>query len=139
MTIFVKGIVLLPILLVFQTDPQLEKIEDRNQIDLFNSIHQIERYEAKVFRVNVFFMDNPPGSAGFEGTGEISKDLVLAISEFDEFPRKKLYVLRDIVNPKVVKNNLLYDKIELTIEHRSSGKKETSTLSITFDKVIFNR
>ncbi|WP_288339920.1 hypothetical protein [uncultured Roseivirga sp.] len=130
---------LFSILLLFQTDPQLEKVENRDQIELFNSIKKIERFEAKVFRVNVLFIENPPGSAGFEGTGEVSNDLFLAISEFDEFPRQNLFVLRDIVNPKVVKTNLLYDEIELTIEHRSSGKKETSTLSITFDKVTFNR
>lgn len=139
MTFFVKGIVLLSIFLVFQTNPSIVKIDDTEQVKLFNSIEDMKRYDVGHFSTTIFFISNPPGSAGFQGTGEISHDLLVATSEFDEFPKQNLFALKDIINPKIVESSINDEIIELTIEHYSSGKLEKGFLTISFDRVDFHK
>lgn len=134
-----KTILLFALFFLNQTNPELEKVEDKNRVHVFNSIEKMEKYHGRNFTITVFTIANPPGSAGFEGTGEISNNLLIATSEFDEFPRQNLFELKDILSPKIIDHNINEDNIELVVEHYSSGEKEKSRLLVSFNHAEFVR
>jgi len=51
----------------------------------------------------IYTIDNPSGSSGFEEGHEISYNLLVAVSEFDEEPNQNLFDIGDFYNPKFIK------------------------------------
>lgn len=52
--------------------------------------------------VKIYTIDNGTGSAGFESS-EVSHNLLIAVSEFDEEPNQSLFEIGSFYNPKFVK------------------------------------
>ena len=86
----------------FQNQPDLKKVDNKELSNVINSIEFFNEYSTNLFSVRLLIIDNEPGSANFQGTGEISSYILIGISEFDEFPVKTLYKLDNIINPSII-------------------------------------
>lgn len=81
---------------------EYEEIESADMVYIMNRIQYQGRKAGDDLVLRVLTVDNLPGSAG-RSSGEVSQDVYLAISEYDELPEQNLYAIRNVVMPKVEK------------------------------------
>jgi len=101
---------------------KVEKVEDVSLIEVFEHITNVNRYENNLFSVKVFSYANPPGSAHQPGTGEISYDYFLLISEFDEYPTTSLFRTGSFYAPKIHEVKVEKDQINLLLRYGGSDR-----------------
>ncbi|WP_456427191.1 hypothetical protein [Rhodocaloribacter sp.] len=65
-----------------------------------NRIECMGRQAGDDLILKVMSVENVPGSAG-QNSCEVSHDIYLAISEYGELPEQSLFILRDVLYPKV--------------------------------------
>ncbi len=71
------------------------EIEDGKVINVENRENNLS--------VRVYIIDNGSGSAGIEEGHEVSHNLLIAVSEFDEEPNQNLFDIGPFFNPKFLK------------------------------------
>lgn len=92
-------------------------------------------------RVTVFLISNNSGSAGLPETDEISNRYVITTSTPDQNPKQFMYVINDLILPKIVEFEETEDhSYRLTIEYGTTQNRTKKTIRITSStaKVISN-
>ncbi len=90
-----------------------------SQKNFLNSVHFYKNVKTKNFVYNIFIYDNESGSANFEGSDEVSSNLLITKSEYGENEKPKIYLIKNLIYPKFIKLN---DKGILTIEYVNKKK-----------------
>ena len=102
---------------IAQKDLTIKKVDDNRLVKVLNSSSLIAKNSEGFVSVKIFKVDNGSASAGFPNS-EVSHDLLIAISAFDENPEQNLFEVGPFYNPKfkawTEKNE--YDK-EFEIQH----------------------
>ena len=78
----------------------IEKIENHEIQELLNGLEILKEFKTTELSVRIIALGNLPGSAGF-ANGEITHDLFIAVSEFDELPEQNLFRISEFYNPKI--------------------------------------
>lgn len=118
-----------------QSNVNIEKIEEDNLIRILNKVKFLSSINTDNLNIRVYIIGNSPGSAGYPN-GEITHDLFIAVSEFDEFPRQNLFELGPYFNPKFVKWHTTNKNITLIIESGEATERKENEIQISLNNII---
>jgi len=109
----------------------LEQIDEFDFIRLLNEISFLKSYKTSELSVQVMSSPNLPGSAGFSN-GEVTTNIWIAVSEFDELPEEALFRVNNLYAPELVN----FDRIDpstlkLTLQHIVDGTKKEINLQVS--------
>lgn len=79
----------------------IKKFENSTVVELLNNATLLSDNSDAYLSVKVFKIANEPGSAGFP-TGEVTHNLLIAVSEHDETPMQSLFEAGPFLNPEFV-------------------------------------
>ena len=114
---------------------KIEKLEDARLVKILNNAKLIGENSEKYLSVRIFTIDNGSGSAGFESC-EVSHNLLIAVSEFDEEPNQSLFEIGPFYNPKVVKWSIINkSEKEIEIEYGSYDNQKKVKLKVDINNL----
>ena len=116
---------------------QIEEISDYDSVSIFNNIQILEEFRTEEMRVRFLSLSNLPGSAGFDN-GEVTENLFISISEFDELPNQKLYVIKNLYGLKIEKIEKSNENPFVIISYIENGKKENLNIEISMKEIKLN-
>lgn len=118
-----------------QSDLKTEKIKDDRLVKILNGLTLFSEKKTNDLSIKIFSVDNEPGSAGHD-SGEITHDLYIAVSQFDEYPLQNVFNIGQFYNPKLI--NWTGEEIYqiISIEHGEISDRQTIKIKITIDKII---
>lgn len=119
----------------FVSEPTIEKIEDKEIVLLFHSLENDNIYSNDIIHLSLFKKSNPPGSAGIPGSHEIDHSFYLAISEYDEYPNRSLFLIGGFINPEY-EVEILKDYLRLSIKYGVYNDRRTVQYKITLAGVV---
>lgn len=108
----------------------INKNEDKQLINILNNSELLSKNETDNLSIRIFIIGNNPGSAGFE-SGEITHNLLIAVSEFDEYPKQNLYEIGPFYNP--IQVNWRKNHFELLYGETEKPKKKE--FEVTIDEI----
>ena len=117
-----------------QTELKVTKIKDEQLTKILNNIQMLTEKKTNELSICVFKVGNPSGSAGKESC-EITHNLYIAVSEYDEYPAQNLFVFGPVYNPKTNDWTGKDNEQELTIEYGAYDSRQRITLKISLDKI----
>jgi hypothetical protein len=125
------SLIIFPVSLCAQ-QPAVQKVKDQSITYVLNNIRATYKAQTTNFIVNLFEVSNESGSAQQNETDEVTDNLYIAISEFDEKPQQFLFVIKDIYAPSDIKMIKQSEKmIELSFSYLEKGKKRKVRAGIT--------
>lgn len=113
----------------------IQSVENVDIVKLLNNLESFSENKTEDLSIRVYVLANESGSAGFE-SGEVTHKLYFAVSEFDEYPNQKVFVVGDFYSPKAIQwnnNNAL--RPELTIEFGSFDERKTLTFIVGLEQI----
>lgn len=120
-------------------EPLIENIEDYKIQRLLNNFTILKDLKTDNLIVKIISIDNFPGSAGFSN-GEITNDIYIPISEFDEYPNQNLYKITNLYNPEIENIDLSdNDKPSFDILYGLSENRKTLKAEITINEIKTSR
>jgi hypothetical protein len=129
---------LIPNLIIGQDKIEIiEEINNYDSISIFNNIQILNKFNTNELKIRLLSLDNLPGSAGFN-SGKITENLFISISEFDEIPNQKLFVIKNLYGLKIEKIDKLNKNPFVIISHIVNGQKENLNIEISMEKIIIN-
>lgn len=118
-----------------QNKLKIEKSENYRMIKVLNNSVLIGENRENYLSVRIYKTDNGSGSAGFPSS-EVSHNLLIAISEFDEEPNQNLFEIGPFYNPKFVKWTGKKDnQKEFEIEYGAYDKRRTVKLKVNINEL----
>ncbi|MEZ2414527.1 hypothetical protein ACA086_06135 [Muriicola sp. E247] len=113
----------------------IRKSENLQLIKALNSAKLIGENKESYLSVRVYSLDNGSISAGFD-TSEVSHNLIIAVSGFDENPDQNAFEIGPFINPKFVQwNELQKYKKGFEIEYGIFEKRERLRLEISLKEL----
>ena len=114
----------------------IEKSENSRLIKVSNNSELIGEDRENNLSVRVYIIDNGSGSAGIEEGHEVSHNLLIAVSEFDEEPNQNLFEIGPFYNPKFVKwtREKEYEK-EFEIEYGIYDNRKSVKLKVNMSEL----
>ena len=118
-----------------QNKLKIEKSENSRLIKVLNNSKLIGENSENYLSVRLYTIDNGTGSAGFESS-EVSHNLLIAVSEFDEEPNQSLFEIGPFYNPKFIKwtDEKEYEK-EFEIEYGVYNNRKTIKMKININEL----
>lgn len=112
-----------------QTDYHISSSSNADLVKLLNNLKLLSENNEAYLSVRIYKSPNPEGSAP-NSCCEISHDLYVAVSAFDEDPEQNLFILSSLLNPEFIK----WSKIEkynrsFQIEHGAADKRKIINLN----------
>lgn len=81
-----------------QNDLEINRVKSARLVEIFNNVEFFQRGRTKDYIIRLYKLHNGSGSAGYR-SGEVSYNLFVAISEFDEAPDQNLFEIGPFYNP----------------------------------------
>jgi|TARA_B110000196_G_scaffold51340_1_gene42156 hypothetical protein len=118
-----------------QNELKIIKSENSQLIKVLNNSNLIGENGENYLSVRIYKIDNGTGSAGFESS-EVSHNLLIAVSEFDEEPNQSLFEIGAFYNPKLIKWNgeTKYEN-QFEIEYGIYNNRKTVKLKININEL----
>ncbi|WP_224484706.1 hypothetical protein [Robertkochia aurantiaca] len=117
-----------------QNELKIEKSENERLVEVLNSSELIGENRASYLSVRIYKIDNGSGSAGIPEGHEVSHNLLIAVSEFDEEPNQNLFEVGPFYNPKFIKwNDIKEYEREVQIEYGSYSSRKDVILKININ------
>jgi hypothetical protein len=118
-----------------QNELKIEKSENDRLIKVLNNSELIGENRENYLSVKIYTIDNGTGSAGFPSS-EVSHNLLIAVSEFDEEPNQSLFEIGPFYNPKFMKWTDVeeYEK-EFEVEYGIYNNRKTVKLKISINEL----
>jgi uncharacterized protein YecT (DUF1311 family) len=120
-----------------EVEPELlEKFVDFDFVRLLNTLSFWNNYRTDELSIQVFSSPNLPGSAGFNN-GEVTSNIWIAVSEYDELPEQTIYRLNNLYAPELLNFDGTNPKEpKLTLQHIEEGTKKKITLQFSIEKIV---
>jgi hypothetical protein len=113
-----------------QNKIEIVKLDDVRLTKVLNNSKLIAENRQDYLSVRIYKMDNGSGSAGFENS-EVSHNLLIAVSEFDENPEQSLFEIGPFINPKFVDwTDIKKQERDFTFEHGTLEKRKLIKLRV---------
>ena len=118
-----------------QNKLKIEKSENSRLTKVLNNSELIGENRENYLSVKIYTIDNGTGSAGFESC-EVSHNLLIAISEFDEEPNQNLFEIGPFYNPKFIKWTEIkeYER-EFEVEFGIYNNRKTVRLKVNINEL----
>ena len=118
-----------------QNELKIEKSENPRLIKVLNNSELIGENIENNLSVKVYTIDNGTASAGFSSS-EVSHNLLIAVSEFDEEPNQSLFETGPFYNPKLIKWTSKDEyKKEFVVEYGTYNNRKTVKLKININEL----
>ena len=118
-----------------QNELKIEKSENKRLIKALSSSNQIAENRENWISVRVYTLDNGSASAGLE-SGEVSHNLLIAVSEFDENPNQSVFEIGPFFNLKFLDWTELNDyEKEFEVEYGVYDKRDSLKLVININEL----
>ncbi len=113
---------------------EITKSDNSRLIKVLNNSEQIGENRDDNLSVRIYIIDNGSGSAGLAEGHEVSHNLLIAASEFDENPKQSLFEISQFINPKFMNwNEIKESEKEFEIEHGVYDKRKTIKFNVTIN------
>lgn len=123
------GCLLLSTTLSAQDDLEINRVKSARLVEIFNNVEFFQRGRTKDYIIRLYKLHNGLGSAGFRN-GEVSYNLFVAISEFDETPDQNLFEIGPLYNPVFKQWKDSEKEGIFTIEYGPEDDRLTVALSV---------
>jgi hypothetical protein len=119
-----------------QNKLKIEKSENSRLIKVLNNSELIGENRENYLSVRIYKIDNGSGSAGIPEGHEVSYNLLIAVSEYDEQPLQNLFEIGPFYNPKFVKwtGEKEYQK-EFEIEYGAYDNRKSVKLKVDINEL----
>ncbi len=119
---------------------KIAKSKNDRLIKVLNNSELIGENRENYLSVRIYKIDNGSGSAGIPEGHEVSHNLLIAVSEFDEEPNQNLFEIGPFYNPKFMKwtDKKEYEKI-FEIEYGIYNKRKTVKLKININELTLEK
>ena len=110
---------------------KIEKKTNKELIHILNSSKQLSENSENYLSVRIYEIDNGSGSTGFPESHEVSYDLLIAVSAFDENPEQVVFEIGPFINPKFLRwtNTSGYSK-DFEVEFGPVSRRESIRLMV---------
>ena len=114
----------------------IKKSENSRLIKVLNNSELIGENAEDYLSVRIYKIDNGSGSAGFPEGHEVSHNLLIAVSEFDEEPNQNIFEIGPFYNPNFIKwtDKKEYGK-EFEVEYGINNNRKTVKLKININEL----
>jgi hypothetical protein len=115
---------------------KIESIRNVDMVKFANESHIIaEKRNAYFASIRIITLGNLPGSAGYPN-GEITENIFVAVSEYDEIPVQNLFCISEFYNPKFVRwENEKEKTIDFMISYGPADHPKVQSFEISIDTV----
>lgn len=119
-----------------QEKMKIKKSENGRLIKALNNARLIGENRENFLSVRIYKIDNGSGSAEFEEGHEVSHNLLIAVSEFDEEPNQSLFEVGPLINPVFVEWIEIkeYER-RFEIEYGIHNSRETRKLKVNINEL----
>lgn len=84
-----------------QAEIHVEPIESVSLIKVLNNAKEIGNDREGNISARIYILDNGPSSANIPEGHEVSHNVLIAVSEYDEYPTQNLFSVGPFYNPKL--------------------------------------
>lgn len=113
----------------------LEQFDEFDFVRLLNGLSFLNSYTTSELSIRVLSSPNLPGSAGF-ANGEVTTNIWIAVSEFDELPEQTLFRVNNLYGPKITSFDDSDPKHPvLTLEHQTDEEFNELIFRISIEKI----
>jgi hypothetical protein len=118
-----------------QNELKIVKSKNDRLIKVLSNSELIGENRENYLSVKIYTIDNGTGSAGFPSS-EVSHNLLIAVSEFDEEPNQSLFEIEPFYNPKFMKWTDVkeYEK-EFEVEYGIYNNRKTIKMKININEL----
>jgi hypothetical protein len=122
-----------------QDNLKIERSQNTLLIEVLNNSELISENNEIWLSVRVYQISNGAGSAGFN-SGEVSHNILIAVSEFDIAPKQNLFEIGPFFNPKFINwyGKTEYEK-EFEIEYGIYDDRKTIRLKININEMTIEK
>ena len=118
-----------------QNKLKITKSQNERLIKVLNNSELIGENSESYLSVKLYTVDNGTGSAGFASC-EVSHNLLVAVSEWDEEPNQNLFEIGPFLNPKLMKwTNVKKNEREFEVEYGIYNNRKTVKLTININEL----
>ncbi|PTM08351.1 MAG: hypothetical protein DA407_08270 [Bacteroidetes bacterium] len=122
-----------------QNKLKIENSDNSRLIKVLNNSELIAENRENYLSVRIYTIDNGTGSAGFPSS-EVSHNLLIAVSEFDEAPNQSVFEIGPFISPKFIAwTSVKEHEREFTIEHGVFDNRETIKLKTNLNELILEK
>ena len=115
---------------------KIEKSENSRLIKVLNNSELIGGNRENNLCVRIYKIDNGSGSAGIPEGHEVSHNLLIAVSEYDEQPLQNLFEIGPFYNPKFIKwTGLKESHKEFEIEYGAYSNGKSIKLKVNINEL----
>ena len=116
---------------------KIEKSENSRLIKVLNNSELIGGNRENNLSVRIYKIDNGSGSAGIPEGHEVSHNLLIAVSEYDEQPLQNLFEIGPFYNPKFIKwTGINESQKEFEIEYGTYSIGKSIKLKVNINELI---
>lgn len=113
----------------------LEQFDDFDFVRLLNDLSFLDSYQTNELSIKVMSSPNLPGSAGF-ANGEVTTNIWIAVSEFDELPEQTLFRVNNLYAPELVNfDGTDQSSLKLTLQHIVDGTRKEINLRVSINGI----
>ncbi len=118
-----------------QTQKNIAQVSDAALVNVFNNATLMAADTSDYLLVKLYKVSNPTGSAE-QPSSEVSHDVMVAVSAYDENPKQSLFNVGTFYNPTFVawKSIKKYERT-FVISYTEKGEKKQVTLKATLNGV----
>ncbi|ALM06402.1 hypothetical protein SB49_00160 [Sediminicola sp. YIK13] len=118
-----------------QKELKISKSDNNRLINVLNNSQLISENSEEWLSVKIYIIDNGTGSAGFPNS-EVTYNLLVAVSEFDEEPNQNLFEIGPFYDPHFITwtNDKEYQK-EFEIEYGEYDNRKSLRLKVNINEL----
>ena len=114
----------------------VRELKEKNVVDILGHVDTIIFKRGNHLFLRIFQVNNGPGSAGLSEGHEVSHDLIICVSEYDEYPKKRIFRIGPFYDPEIAGEKDLRKGYVLEIQHgvqRTRGRIVVRSLQVRYE------
>lgn len=117
--------------------PSVQKLNNANLSHVLNNIRSMHTAETADIFVSVYAVSNKSGSAKQPETHEVTDNIYIAVSEFDEQPKQSLFVIKNLYAPTGLLLTKQADQtIKVSFSYLKGKEKKNFSVIVKSDAVV---
>ncbi|MCK9402211.1 MAG: hypothetical protein M0Q26_02310 [Chitinophagaceae bacterium] len=125
--------------LSFSQPIKSEKIEDTHIVSLLNNVREYRQFKSAGLIAGLFVISNPSGSALIPEGDEVTDNIYIAVSEYDEQPKQSLFCLKNVYAvSKIQLEKAVKNTISISFSYIENKVKKKSTIKVTIDDIVID-
>jgi hypothetical protein len=115
---------------------KIEKEDNQTLVSFIGNVSFFKNFKLSKYNISIIVTNNISGSASQPETDEVSSNIYISITEYDEYPDFRVFVIKNLLFPRDI---LLHEKgNKVCILNFSTGPKlnpQKSIFSIQLDSI----